>query len=75
MSTGAGAGAKKPRQARPKGLLIDQKGIQEEFGIRSRDVIRWAMSRDNLFPKPVRIIGRVYLFEREAVAKFFGLKV
>lgn len=67
---------RKPRRFRPKpkGLLIDQRGIQDEFGLRSRDVIRWSMSRDNQFPKPLRIIGRVYLFERDAVAKFFGLR-
>lgn len=58
---------------RPKGLLIDQKGIQEEFGLSTRDVIRWTMSGKTSFPRPVQIIGRTYLFDRAAIHRYFKL--
>ena len=63
---------RKPKE-RPRGRLIDQKGIQEEFGLKTRDVIRWTMSGKTSFPKPVRIIGRTYLFDREAIERYFEL--
>jgi hypothetical protein len=62
------------RRPRPIGILIDQKGIQEELGILSRDVIRWCMAGRAAFPKPLRIVGRIYIFERAAIFDYFGLK-
>jgi hypothetical protein len=58
----------------PEYRLINQKQIQKEFGIPTRDVIRWCMSGACGFPKPIRIIGRVYIFHRKDILEYFRLK-
>jgi len=64
-------GITKGKKAAPaKGRLIDQKGIEAEYGIPTRDVLA-AVQRDQ-FPAPVRVIGKKRWFRRADVRKFLG---
>lgn len=51
-----------------KGRLMNQKQIQEEYGIPTRDVLRAVQA--GRFPDPVRVLGKVRWFRRTEIAKF-----
>ena len=51
-----------------KGRLMNQKQIQEEWGIPTRDVLRAVQT--GKFPSPVRVFGKVRWFNRAEVARY-----
>lgn len=56
-------------KATPKARLMNQKQIQDEYGIPTRDVLRAVQAKK--FPDPVRVLGKVRWFRRADIAKFF----
>jgi predicted DNA-binding transcriptional regulator AlpA len=58
--------------SKPKGRLMNQKDIQQEYGLSTRDVLRGVAA--NQFPAPVRVIGKKRWFDRAEIARFFRVQ-
>lgn len=58
----------KVKVAKPKGRLMNQKDVAEEFGLTTRDVLRYVQMR--AFPWPVAVTGRKRWFKRSDVCKW-----
>jgi predicted DNA-binding transcriptional regulator AlpA len=64
----SGMGEAKAKTANNRGRLMNQKDIAEEFGLTTRDVLRYVQM--NAFPWPVQITGRKRWFRRVDVNKW-----
>lgn len=51
-----------------KGRLMNQKDIAEEFGLSTRDILRYVQA--NLFPTPVQVTGRKRWFRRADIVRW-----
>lgn len=52
--------------------LINQREIARVYGVETRQVLDWAKrSEQTLFPRPVRVCERTWLFRRADVERFF----
>ena len=62
----------KPTKDRPapKGRLMSQKDIEQEYGILRRLVLDYAKTGRGSFPSPQKIIGRIYWFRRDVIHRF-----
>lgn len=60
----------KDPKPKPKGRLMNQKDIAEEWGMTTRDVLRYVQS--GAFPEPVRVTGKKRWFKRSEIAKWMS---